>query len=143
LTSYSVADLDRRYNPQLPGIYSENVKRGILWEAIDFIEGKKGFHDLSSNLDDHSVPAHIMSAIYVSHIRRIAGLNPVIAIDLSYDANIGPSMSDRFTNYSFHSSPSNNQADEGIATASIRPSLDVQTRLFLSNKSFSPAKLRP
>ncbi|RMZ82942.1 hypothetical protein DV737_g1827, partial [Chaetothyriales sp. CBS 132003] len=79
LTSYSVADLDRRYNSKLPGIYSENVKRGILWEALDFIEGKKTFDDLSSNLEDHSVPAHIMSAVYVSHIRRVQGENPVLA----------------------------------------------------------------
>lgn len=91
LVSYSVADLDRHYNSKLPGIYSENVKRGILWEALDFIEGKKPFEDLLSNLEDHSVPANIMSAVYVSHIRRTQGLNPVVNIDLTYDGVVGPS----------------------------------------------------
>ncbi|KAH7309182.1 hypothetical protein B0I35DRAFT_398580 [Stachybotrys elegans] len=90
LTSYSVADLDRRYNSQLPGIYSENVKRGILWEALDFMEGNKPFDDLASNLEDHSVPAHIMSAVYVSHIRRMQGLNPVVSIDLTYEDAVSP-----------------------------------------------------
>ncbi|UKZ89800.1 uncharacterized protein TrAFT101_004841 [Trichoderma asperellum] len=90
LVSYSVADLDRRYNSQLPGIYSENVKRGILWEALDFIEGKKPFDDLASNLDDHSVPANIMSAVYASHIQRMRGLNPVVSIELTYDGAVRP-----------------------------------------------------
>lgn len=34
LTTYSVKDLDKRWNSQLPWIYSEKVKRGILWEAL-------------------------------------------------------------------------------------------------------------
>lgn len=91
LKSYSVADLDRLYNARLEGIYSENVKRGILWEAVDFIDGRKSIDDLASNLDDHSVPAHLMSAVYLSHIRRIAGMNPVVNIDLNYSRPVAPS----------------------------------------------------
>ena len=91
LTTYTVKDLDTRYNSQLPGIYSENVKRGILWEAVDFLEGKKELSEMSSNLEDHSVPAHLMSAVYVSHVRRIAGLNPVVSVDLNYDGDVSPS----------------------------------------------------
>ncbi|MCJ1266911.1 hypothetical protein MMC22_006796 [Lobaria immixta] len=100
LTTYTVADLDRRYDAQMPGLFSENVKRGILWEAVSFMEGKKSLDDMSSNLEDHSVPAHIMSAVYVSHVRRIAGLNPVVSVDLTYSSGISP--------------------NRGYATASIR-----------------------
>ncbi|EPE26982.1 Cytochrome P450 [Glarea lozoyensis ATCC 20868] len=105
LVSYSVAELDKRYDSKLPGIYSENVKRGILWEATDFLEGKKNCSELASNLDDHSVPAHIMSAVYVSHVRRISGLNPVVSIDLTYTAKVSP--------------------NKGTATASIRGGLEI------------------
>jgi hypothetical protein len=82
---YEVSDLDHRYDTSLLGIYSENVKRGILWEATDFLQGKKGLDDMASNLPDHSVPAHVMSAIYISHIRRAIGLSPVVPIDLTYN----------------------------------------------------------
>lgn len=92
LKTYSVKDLDKRYNSQLPGIYSENVKRGILWEAVDYLEGKKGLSDMSSNLEDHSVPAHLMSAVYVSHVRRTAGLNPIVSVELTYDEDVSPGM---------------------------------------------------
>ena len=80
----TVKDLDRRYNTQLPGIYAENIKRGILWEALDFLEGNKTVGDLTSNLPDHSVPASLMSAAYVSHVRRHNGLDPVTHIDIAY-----------------------------------------------------------
>lgn len=117
LTSYSVADLDRRYNSQLPGIYSENVKRGILWEALDFMEGKKSFENLASNLEDHSVPAHIMSAVYVSHIRRVQGLNPVVSIDLTYDGVVSPS---KYLFLDTRIYDVNQMTDHGSARASIR-----------------------
>jgi len=91
LTTYSVQDLDRRYDSKLPGIYSENVKRGILWEATDYLEGKKSLEEMVSNLDDHSVPAHLMSAVYISHVRRKQGLNPVVSIDLKYPAIVSAS----------------------------------------------------
>lgn len=84
LKVYTISELDRRYNTQQPGIYAENIKRGILWEALDFLEGNKTVADLSSNLPDHSVPASLMSAAYVSHVRRCAGLDPVTHIDVAY-----------------------------------------------------------
>jgi hypothetical protein len=85
LKVYAAGDLDRRYNVKLPGIYSENVKRGILWEALDYLHGKKGLDELSSNLPDHSLPAHFMSAAYVSHVRRTLGLNPITRINISHE----------------------------------------------------------
>ncbi|KAF2463258.1 uncharacterized protein BDR25DRAFT_384757 [Lindgomyces ingoldianus] len=87
LKVYTVADLDRRYDTQLPGIYSENVKRGILWEAVDYLKGNKLLNKMASNLADHSVPAALMSAAYASHVRRTLGLNPITRIDLSYSSS--------------------------------------------------------
>lgn len=84
LRTFTVADLDRRYNTLLPGIYSENVKRGILWEAVDFLNGGKKLSEMTSLLTDHAVPAHIMSASYISHIRRMRDLNPIVSVDLTY-----------------------------------------------------------
>ncbi|MCJ1245649.1 hypothetical protein MMC30_002853 [Trapelia coarctata] len=84
LQVYTVADLDRRYNVQLPGIYSENVKRGILWESVAYLLDGKPLENLSSNLPDHSIPATLMSAAYVSHVRRKNGLNPITRIDIAY-----------------------------------------------------------
>ena len=93
LQSYSVADLDRRYNNGLPGIYSENVKRGMLWEALEHHEGKKSLEDMVSNIEDHSVPANLMSAAYISHIQRVNGDNPIVTVDLNYGSDIRPSKS--------------------------------------------------
>ncbi|KAK5988356.1 hypothetical protein PT974_12507 [Cladobotryum mycophilum] len=84
LKVYSVADLDKRYDTTLPGIYSENIKRGILWEAIDYLQSKKSLDQMSSNIWDHSVPVAFMSAAYASHVRRSLGLSPVTRIDLTY-----------------------------------------------------------
>jgi len=86
LSIFNVADIEKRSKPSLPGLYSEDVKRGVLEEAVDFLEGKKGISELRSNLPDHSLPVHIMSAVYVSHIRRKAGMNPVVPIRISYNA---------------------------------------------------------
>ena len=84
LRVYNVADLDRRYATQESGLFSENVKKGILEEALQFLAGRKAVGELRSNLPDHAVQAYIMSAIYVSHVRRTSGLNPVVPIELSY-----------------------------------------------------------
>ena len=88
LQTFSVQDIDREFRSKQPGLLSENVKRGILEEAIDFARGSKELSDLKSPLADHNVPAHIMSAIYISHIRRRAGLSPVVNIELDYQHGI-------------------------------------------------------
>ncbi|KAK8098764.1 Cytochrome P450 monooxygenase [Apiospora kogelbergensis] len=74
-----------------PGLLSENVKRGILEDAIGFAQGERDIGDLQSNLADHSIPASVMSATYISHIRRKAGLSPVVTVEMHYgqDAVIG------------------------------------------------------
>lgn len=64
--------------------YSRSIKHAALDEAIDFMAGVKKIEDLKSNLPDHSIPAHIMSAIYVSYIRRSVGLNPVVSLPLKF-----------------------------------------------------------
>ncbi|KAK8002318.1 hypothetical protein PG989_002037 [Apiospora arundinis] len=65
--------------------------RGILEDAIGFAQGERDIGDLQSNLTDHSISVNVMSATYISHIRRKAGLNPVVAVEMHYgqDAVIG------------------------------------------------------
>ncbi|KAM3420961.1 hypothetical protein BST61_g4193 [Cercospora zeina] len=84
LKTYTVKDLDQLYDTQATGLYIENIKQGILWEALDFMQGKRGVDALTSNLPDHAIPAAMMSAAYVSHIRRSHALNPVTRIDVTY-----------------------------------------------------------
>lgn len=88
LGTFTVSDLDKRYNTLLPGIYSENVKRGILWESVDFLRGEKSLQELTSHLEDHAVPVHIMSSAYISHIRRIRGMDPVVPVNISYSGKL-------------------------------------------------------
>ncbi|KAF2174826.1 hypothetical protein K469DRAFT_724959 [Zopfia rhizophila CBS 207.26] len=84
LRTFTVGDIDRECGAKTPGLLSENVKRGILEEAIDFAEGNKDIGDLRSNFADHYIPVYIMSAIYISHIRRKTGLSPVVAVGVNY-----------------------------------------------------------
>lgn len=84
LRTYSVQDIDRECRSEMPGLLSENVKRGILDDAIGFAQGTKDLCDLRSNLADHSIPANVMSAAYISHIHRKAGLSPIVTVDMKY-----------------------------------------------------------
>lgn len=84
--SYSVDDLDRRYQPKKLGLYSENIKRGILDECIDFVNGNKTLAEITSNLTDHDSPVHLMSAAYLSHVRRQAGHNPIVNLKIDYSS---------------------------------------------------------
>jgi hypothetical protein len=87
LQVYSVGEVDNEPNrSSLPGLLSENVKIKILEESIEYAEGTKAASELKSSLADHSLPVHLMSAVYLSHIHRSAGRNPVVTIDLSYDS---------------------------------------------------------
>ncbi|KAL9624631.1 MAG: hypothetical protein Q9160_001296 [Pyrenula sp. 1 TL-2023] len=85
LRSFNVDDLCQHYNTDRRGLYGENIKRGILDEAIDFVRGALPLDNVTSNLPDHSVGAHLMSAAYISHIRRSKGWNPVVSIELAYE----------------------------------------------------------
>ena len=84
LRTFTVSDIDEEFRSKTPGLLSENVKRGILEEAIEYTEGTKTLNDLRSNLTDHSVPCSIMSAIYISHIRRKTGLSPIVNVNVDY-----------------------------------------------------------
>ncbi|KAE8356238.1 hypothetical protein BDV28DRAFT_154832 [Aspergillus coremiiformis] len=88
--TYSVDDLDRRHQTDKPGLYSENIKRGILDETIDFVNGKKNVRSITSPLTDHDIPAHLMSAVYLSHVIRIAGGNPIVNLKISYTDDGAP-----------------------------------------------------
>jgi hypothetical protein len=82
LQTFTLADLDRRFDTVSLELYSDNVKCNVLEEAVDFIEGMICVDDLKSNLPDHSILVHIMSASYTSHIRRKTGLRPVVPIKI-------------------------------------------------------------
>lgn len=85
LQVFGVADIDAHTRSTQPGLLSENVKRGILEDALGYYEGTKAASELKSNLADHCVPVFIMSAVYLSHIQRTAGQDPIVALDISYD----------------------------------------------------------
>ena len=63
-----MSDLNKRYSTLLPGIYSENVERGILWESVDFLRGEKTSQELTSNLEDHAYSgAHYELDMHLIH----------------------------------------------------------------------------
>ncbi|KAL4892716.1 hypothetical protein BDV59DRAFT_208165 [Aspergillus ambiguus] len=82
--SYTMDDILKLY-PAMSGDTSEKVKRGILEEALDFMDGRVHADDLVSNLPDHALPAYIMSAAYLSHVRKRMGQNPAVTIELDND----------------------------------------------------------
>ncbi|KXS95010.1 hypothetical protein AC579_9309 [Pseudocercospora musae] len=84
LKTYTVSQLDQRYDNEATGLYMEHIKRGVLHEALEFLEGRRSINDLTTNLPDHSIPATMMSAAYMSYVRRERGLSPVTHIDVSY-----------------------------------------------------------
>ncbi|KAI5467139.1 hypothetical protein BGZ63DRAFT_398742 [Mariannaea sp. PMI_226] len=69
--------------------YSHAVKHAALDEMITFMEGKKSLHNVRSNLPDHSVTTHIMSAIYMSLARRNRGLDSTISLDVAFQKGTG------------------------------------------------------
>ncbi|KAF8861229.1 hypothetical protein BDZ45DRAFT_672024 [Acephala macrosclerotiorum] len=112
LQTFTVPDIDREFSTKIPGLLSENVKRGILEDAIDFAVGNKDIGDLRSNLADHSLPCHIMSAIYISHVRRKTGLSPVVNVDVNY-------QQDGVAEASIRADPSSSTASAARAIGSI------------------------
>lgn len=64
--------------------YSRSVKHAALDEFIEFMERKKVKGDLEPTLPGHSIPAHIMSGISVSRVRRKLGLKPIVSLDISF-----------------------------------------------------------
>lgn len=56
----------------------ETSKELVILEFIDFIQGKIRKKKLTSSIDDHLIPAQIMSAVYRSHIRSRKGESPLV-----------------------------------------------------------------
>ncbi|KAL5355131.1 hypothetical protein BJX96DRAFT_181136 [Aspergillus floccosus] len=81
IQSYTMDDILKLY-PAMLGDTSEKVKRGVLEESLDFMSGKVDIDGLASNLPDHALPAYIMSAAYLSHVRKTMGQNPAVTIQL-------------------------------------------------------------
>ncbi|KAI9367764.1 hypothetical protein BJX61DRAFT_526982 [Aspergillus egyptiacus] len=68
-----------------------DVKQAILEERTDFLLGRKELQDLRSNLPGHDLSAHMMSAAYLSRVRKGLGLSSVVAIQL-HDGGTRPSL---------------------------------------------------
>lgn len=83
LKTYKAEDFDSRASDDQ---YSRYVKHAVLDNAIAFMQGKRAVQGLKSNLPDHSIPAHLMSAIYMSSVNRKLGLNPIISMDLDFES---------------------------------------------------------
>ncbi|KEQ78402.1 hypothetical protein M438DRAFT_378920 [Aureobasidium pullulans EXF-150] len=77
-----LADLADELGYSHEKLYTEQAKSTMILEMILFIEGKIDYPELTSNLDDHRLPAEIMSAMYVSHILDKKVGNPVATISL-------------------------------------------------------------
>lgn len=88
LQTWTADDLDQQYHQGRTGLYGENIKRGILVEAIECVKGKLDVEDLASQITDHSVPVHLMVAAYISHVRRTAGSDPTVSLDIFYQGKI-------------------------------------------------------
>ncbi|WP_242108001.1 Gfo/Idh/MocA family protein [Luteimonas aquatica] len=62
-------------------LHIEQVKKEALREFVLFVAGRIERAQLRSNIDDHLVPARLMSAIYLSHVARSGGGNPVVPLE--------------------------------------------------------------
>ncbi len=76
---YRAGDLAEFDNSRL---HIEQVKKEALREFVFFISGRIDRSQLKSNIDDHVIPARLMSALYLSHVNRTLGANPVASLAL-------------------------------------------------------------
>ena len=74
-----LAELGRNAGFNDARLYTEQVKEAALLEFVHFVEGTLPKSALRSNIDDHVVPAQIMSATYASHVRHQLGENAVVS----------------------------------------------------------------
>ena len=63
-------------------LQSEQVKMAALKEFVDFVQGRISTDDLRSDLRMHVTQASVMSAAYVSHIRRQQGACSWVSVKL-------------------------------------------------------------
>ena len=56
-------------------LYNETAKDGVIHEFVDFVLGRISRKELRSNIDSHSFPVRLMSAIYESHVRQVKALS--------------------------------------------------------------------
>jgi hypothetical protein len=64
-------------------LYTEQVKEAGLLEFVQCVEGSLPKSQLSSSIEDHRIPALMMSAIYASHVLGRSGGHPVVSHLLS------------------------------------------------------------
>ena len=60
----------------------EDIKKSGLVEFLRFLNGDLEKHLLRSNIDQHELPAALMSGIYLSHIRRQTQQHPTVTFDM-------------------------------------------------------------
>lgn len=83
VTRYSTKDISGMGNLMKGQLVHEEVKHLVVREFIEFIEGKVGRDEIQSNIDSHSMPVSIMSAVYKSHILGMKNKNPIVNIKLN------------------------------------------------------------
>lgn len=75
----------KKYCPEMcdDKLAIERIKHRVVKEFLGYLVGMVSKNQLISNIDDHLMPAQIMSGIYRSHNNYIRGLNPLISYKLS------------------------------------------------------------
>ena len=78
---YSIKDI---YSEETSDDFHPNdfAKKRALLELLDFIEGRIQKKELISNIEDHFVPVHLMSSVYLSHIHQNRQKDPIIRFSL-------------------------------------------------------------
>lgn len=66
-----------------PGLVIERIKRGVVKEFLDAINGSIDSAQLISSIEDHEFTTRLMSAVYLSHVRRMNNKHPIISFPIS------------------------------------------------------------
>lgn len=75
--------LDQEFKKE-PGLVIEQIKEGVVREFLDALNGKIKKSKLISSIEDHEFAVRLMSAVYVSHIRKMKGNMPVVSFPVSH-----------------------------------------------------------
>lgn len=74
----SLKDLSKKYGYSDTKLVSEQVKKDVIVEFLEFIRGNIKKRDLKSNIDSHKFSVKIMSSVYESLANQYNKRNPLI-----------------------------------------------------------------
>lgn len=63
-------------------LFYEQVKKEVVKEFVDYIQGNISKDQLKSNIESHEVPVKIMSSIYKSNINYINSQSPLVNFEI-------------------------------------------------------------